>query len=80
MKPITSLAVGAVMIPIGLVIGLGWVPLSAADLATYSGATACTTPNIAARTCWTEVPATVSTTQIFYKSRGNSDWHVWLTD
>jgi hypothetical protein len=80
MRPITSLAVGAVLLPVGLVIGLAWVPAAAADRTAYDASTACATPNIAARNCWTEVPATVTKTQVLPRRRGNSDWNVWVTD
>lgn len=68
------------MIPVGLLIGLAWVPSSAADLSAYSASSACTTPNTASRTCWTEVPATVSKTVVVPRPKGNSDWRVLLTD
>ncbi|HVH65037.1 MAG TPA: hypothetical protein VM674_03305 [Candidatus Acidoferrum sp.] len=80
MRPITSLAVGAVLLPVGLVIGLAWVPAAAADRTAYDASTACATPNPAARTCWTEAPATVEKTEVVARLRGNSDWRVSVTD
>ena len=80
MKPITSLAIGAVLVPVGLLIGFAWVPSAAADLSAYNGAVPCTTPTSAARTCWTEVSATVTKTEIVPRSKGNSDWRVSVTD
>lgn len=80
MRPITGLLLGSVLIPSGLLLAMTWVPSSISDRSAYSQASSCSSPDVRARSCWTETPATVTATRVFHHRRGNDDWEVDLKD
>lgn len=80
MRPITGLVLGSVLVPLGLVISLTWLPSSVADAFEYGAAGACKEAVPNGSGCWTEVSAVVTGTQIYARPRGNTNWVVDLTD
>ena|ERR1700730_1518531 len=80
MKPITGLVLGSLLLPIGLVSGLLWVPSSVGDAISYGAADACVEASPNGSGCWTEVSATVTSTYLRRHPRGNDDWVVVLSD
>lgn len=79
MKPITGLAVGAVLIPLGLAISLTWLPSSIADALAYQAAGACKEPIPNGSRCWTEVSAVETRTEVVRHSKSSS-YYVDLED
>lgn len=79
MKPVTGAVIGSVLVPLGLVLGLTWLPSSAADALSYGAAAACKQPVANGAGCWTEVRAVVTGTSVVHRSK-HDDWIVSLDD
>ena len=79
MKPVTAVVIGSVLIPVGLVMALTWLPSSIADALRYGSAGPCKEPIPNGSGCWTEVTAVVTGTREIPRSK-HTDWVVGLED
>lgn len=79
MRPVTGLVIGSILIPVGLVLSLIWLPSSIADALSYGSAHQCTqtVPNDAG--CWSEVLAVVTKTEVL-SGRYSTRYYVDLRD
>jgi hypothetical protein len=64
MRPVTGLVLGSILIPLGLVLSLIWLPSSIADALSYGFARSCTEPVPNGAGCWSEVSAIVTKTEV----------------
>lgn len=79
MKPVTGAVIGSVLVPLGLVLSLTWLPSSIADALSYGAAGPCKEPIPNGAGCWTEVTAVVTGTSVVHHSK-HDDWIVNLDD
>ena len=79
MKPVTGAVIGSVLVPLGLILSLTWLPSSVADALSYGWAGPCKEPIRNGSGCWTEVTAVVTGTSIVHRSK-HDDWIVNLDD
>jgi hypothetical protein len=78
-RPITGLVLGSVLVPLGLVFSLTWLPSSVADAFAYGAAGACKEAVPNGSGCWTEVSAVVTGTKVVPHRRSDS-YYVDLED
>jgi len=64
MRPVTGLVLGLILIPLGLVLSLIWLPSSIADALSYGSAHQCAEPIPNGPGCWSEVSAVVTKTEV----------------
>lgn len=79
MRPVTGLVLGSILIPLGLVLSLIWLPSSIADALSYGSAHACSEPVPNGAGCWTEVSAVVTKTEVL-SGRYTTRYYVDLRD
>jgi hypothetical protein len=78
-RPIIWLLVGAVLIPLALVVSLTWLPSSIAEAQAYGAAGACKEPILNGSGCWTEISAVETGTEIVPHKR-SAEYYVHLQD
>jgi hypothetical protein len=79
MRPVTGLVLGSILIPLGLVLSLLWLPAAIADAGTYDSAPACSAPVPNGAGCWSEISAVVTKTEVL-SGRYTTQYYVDLRD